>query len=360
MNKPSIFFSHSSSDKDVLLRLKDLFVEKTGGTIEVFLSSDGQSIPLGRNWVHRVQDALDEATIMVVFITPNSLRSSWIYFEAGYVYSKKIRVVPVGFLGTDLSSVAPPLSLLQGFNILNKDGLDNLIALVNETYSHNHKSIFTESEYSELVLQGDSTATHPLGKISELIEKVYIEVTESDELKCTPEEGIKRAVKILDDNGVEYKSNDNTIRGFGITISTTDGISPKPIRFMLDPALIQTTIPFAIQVLAEIRKEGVKGVSIRFDFVDQVECINESHKLTARLFGTGIKLEEGDSLDYESLVFTMSHLISFHGRGSIKQGATYLSITPEQNEFDLEKVAKLMEILFKNKVLYQQDEWFEV
>ncbi len=70
----------------MLQRLKDLIVEKTDGTIEVFLSSDGQSIPLGRNWVHRVQEALDEATIMVVFITPNSLRSSWIYLDLGTQY----------------------------------------------------------------------------------------------------------------------------------------------------------------------------------------------------------------------------------------------------------------------------------
>lgn len=67
MSKPTIFFSHSSSDKDVLFKLKELFCDKTAGTIEVFLSSDGQSIPLGKNWVHRVQEALDNAKLMIVF-----------------------------------------------------------------------------------------------------------------------------------------------------------------------------------------------------------------------------------------------------------------------------------------------------
>ena len=56
--KPIAFFSHSSRDKEALGRLKDLFVEKTGGTIEIFLSSDGQSIKFGRNWVHRIEEAL--------------------------------------------------------------------------------------------------------------------------------------------------------------------------------------------------------------------------------------------------------------------------------------------------------------
>jgi TIR domain len=171
VSKPTIFFSHSSKDKDVLARLKDMFVDKTGGTIAVFLSSDGQSIPLGRNWVHRVQESLNEAALMVVFITPNSLRSNWIYFEAGYAYSKDIKVVPVGFLGIDLSSVRPPLSLLQGFNISNHDGLDNLIAMTNDEFSHKHKSRFSDSEYKELVFQDEAHAPHPLGEFLHFIDE---------------------------------------------------------------------------------------------------------------------------------------------------------------------------------------------
>lgn len=134
MKKPVIFFSHSSKDKAALAKIKELFVEKTGATVEVFLSSDGQSIPLGRNWVHRVEKGLVEAKFMVVFITPNSLESNWIYFEAGYAHSRDIRVIPVGLLGVDLGALRPPLSLLQGFNIMNHEGLNNLIAVTNEEF----------------------------------------------------------------------------------------------------------------------------------------------------------------------------------------------------------------------------------
>lgn len=41
MNKPTIFFSHSSKDKENLLVLKKLVEEKTGGTLEIFMSSNG-------------------------------------------------------------------------------------------------------------------------------------------------------------------------------------------------------------------------------------------------------------------------------------------------------------------------------
>lgn len=55
MKKPTVFFSHSSKDKKFLTRLKEMVAAKTGNSIDIFLSSDGESIPLGRNWVHTIQ-----------------------------------------------------------------------------------------------------------------------------------------------------------------------------------------------------------------------------------------------------------------------------------------------------------------
>lgn len=142
MSKPVIFFSHSSRDAAPLARLKELFVAKTGGTIDVFLSSDGQSIPLGRNWVHRIEEALAECRIMMAFLSPFSIQSNWLYFEAGFVYSKNIEVIPLGFLGVDLNSLHLHLSLLQGFNITSSDGLDNIINVANKSFEHQHREIF--------------------------------------------------------------------------------------------------------------------------------------------------------------------------------------------------------------------------
>lgn len=360
MSKPTVFFSHSSADKEVLLKLKALFCEKTGGTIDVFLSSDGQSIPLGKNWVHRVQEALDEAKIMVVFLTPNSLRSSWIYFEAGYAYSKNIRVVPVGFLGADISSVAPPISLLQGFNIETKDSLDNLIALVNDTFSHNHKSKFSEEEYKGLAVEGGDFAAHPLGELVQLINEIHIEITERDNLNCTAQEGILLARNVFARRNLENRGSENYVEGFGVTATTTDSQSPRPVSFTIDPALIETTLPLAIEIIREIRKEGVKGISIRFDFVDTVNCENKKHKLTARLFGTGVSLGEDEGLVYSGMNFKMSHLISFHGARGIKQRAVYLSVTPVEDHFDLGKTSELMALLFSKKVLYESEQWVEM
>src|SRR5256885_13544201 len=78
LQKPIVFLSHASKDKEQLGKLKALVDQKTSGVVEFFLSSDGQSIPFGRNWVARVSEALDKAKLMFVFLSPLSVNSGWI------------------------------------------------------------------------------------------------------------------------------------------------------------------------------------------------------------------------------------------------------------------------------------------
>ncbi len=148
--KPVVFFSHSSLDAEPLNKFRDLIKKKTGGAIDFFLSSDGQSIPLGRNWVHSIEEALQECKLMFVFLSPNSIHSNWVYFEAGYVYSKGIEVVPVGVFGFDLLQMKPPLSLLQGFNISKYESLNNFMFILNKAFGHTHEAHFTEKEHNDI------------------------------------------------------------------------------------------------------------------------------------------------------------------------------------------------------------------
>ena len=67
IDKPTLFFSHSSKDSKVLSKLKDLILEKCNNSINIFLSSDGESIPFGRNWIHEIEDALSNITNRITF-----------------------------------------------------------------------------------------------------------------------------------------------------------------------------------------------------------------------------------------------------------------------------------------------------
>lgn len=129
MDKPTIFFSHSSKDKELILPIKNKILDITGRTMDIFMSSDGQSIPLGRNWVSKIEEGLEKAQIMFIFVTPNSMKSDWIYFEAGYAYSKNIEVIPVG-IGVHIGELKAPLNLLQGFDILSSESMNNFISVI--------------------------------------------------------------------------------------------------------------------------------------------------------------------------------------------------------------------------------------
>jgi TIR domain len=338
MKKPTIFFSHSSRDKASLVRLKDLFCLKTGGSINVFLSSDGQSIPLGRNWVHRVQEAMEQAAIMVAFITPNAIRSSWIYFESGFAYAKGIRVVPVGFLGADLSLLPPPLSLLQGFNITSEDGLDNLIALANEEFSHSHSARFTADEYQELMSNSSRAESYPLGEYTPLIDEIHVSVTERDGLSYDPETALDKFKEILSNNNTEYFTEEKSVKTFGMSLSSTDGQHPKPLNIVLDPSMLYITLPLIKEILSSVMNNGIMGIPFRFDFLRAVECLTDSHKITARLWSTGFRLGAQNGFVYDDLAFSISHLISFRGPGNIQRGATCLSVTPQQNEISINSI----------------------
>lgn len=149
MNKPTLFFSHSSKDKELIMPIKEKLDKSTGGVLEIFMSSDGQSIPFGTNWIHKIEAGLQSAKIMFVFVTENSVSSGWIYFEAGYAYSKGIQVIPVG-IGIDIGGLKAPLNLLQGFNITAADSLNNFITIINKTFSYKFENSFIEDDFLRL------------------------------------------------------------------------------------------------------------------------------------------------------------------------------------------------------------------
>lgn len=156
MSKPTLFFSHSSKDKDMVLTIKNKFIKYTSGTLEIFQSSDGESIPFGTNWIHKVEEGLENAKVMFVFVTEKSVSSGWIYFEAGYAYSKGVHVIPVG-IGVSVGDLKAPLNLLQGFNITSADSLNNFLTIINREFSYNFPAQFTEDDYNEIIALSPGT-----------------------------------------------------------------------------------------------------------------------------------------------------------------------------------------------------------
>lgn len=175
MSKPTLFFSHSSKDKDMVFAIKNKVMQYTSGTLEIFQSSDGESIPFGTNWIHKVEEGLKEAKVMFVFITEQSISSGWIYFEAGYAYSKDVHVIPVG-IGVSVGDLKAPLNLLQGFNITSADSLNNFLTIINREFSYSFPAQFTDDDFNDVISLSSSAVKYSI-PFDEIIRSVKFELS---------------------------------------------------------------------------------------------------------------------------------------------------------------------------------------
>lgn len=125
MSKPQIFVSHISEEGDLAAMLKRHLLEDFLDLLEVFVSSDAQSIGAGQNWLESLDNALHRSSMLLVLCSHASLRRPWVNFEVGAAW-KKIPIVPICHSGLEPSSLPIPLSLLQGIQASDPDGLRRL------------------------------------------------------------------------------------------------------------------------------------------------------------------------------------------------------------------------------------------
>jgi hypothetical protein len=156
--RPVIFISHSSRDRGIVEQLQPLIESETAHAADVYLSSDGRSIPWGRNWSQEIDQALQRATLMLVVLTPSALDSSWIAFEAGYACCRHIPVVPIGLAGVDISKIPAPLGLLQGLTIQTVSDVRQLTAIVRQALGQTNTPLPQVSYEPFLVA---ASAAHP-------------------------------------------------------------------------------------------------------------------------------------------------------------------------------------------------------
>ena len=81
-----IFLSHIHEEKELAILIKNAIEEEFSGFIEVFVSSDGSSIPAGSNFLKRIEDGLVNCIGAIYLISPVSVKRNWINFELGAVW----------------------------------------------------------------------------------------------------------------------------------------------------------------------------------------------------------------------------------------------------------------------------------
>lgn len=126
----NIFISHVSEEAETALRIKLALEADFLGLVEIFVSSDAQSIAAGEQWLSSIDAALRDASILLILCSPDSITRPWINFEAGAAWMRQIPLIPVCHGGLSAGDLPMPLSLRQGIELNNADGLQRLYTRV--------------------------------------------------------------------------------------------------------------------------------------------------------------------------------------------------------------------------------------
>lgn len=125
-----LFVSHISEERVAAERLKGALSRDFLGLLDVFVSSDTESIAAGEEWLSSIENALRDCSIFVTLCSPESIRRPWINFETGAAWMREIPVIPVCHSGLLPHDLPMPLSLKQGIALDDGEGLRRLYARV--------------------------------------------------------------------------------------------------------------------------------------------------------------------------------------------------------------------------------------
>lgn len=117
MDKPVVFISHITEEKEMAMELKKLIEESFLGMLDVFVSSDENSISSGSKWLDNITNALSSCAIELILCSPNSVKRPWINFEAGAGWVRDIPVIPLCHSGMKPSKLPVPINSLQAAEI---------------------------------------------------------------------------------------------------------------------------------------------------------------------------------------------------------------------------------------------------
>lgn len=132
MAKLEVFVSHLKIEAKFADLLSSRLRRDFIGLINLFISSDATSIPVGSRWFEHLIAALEKAHLQLVICSVESPRRPWINYEAGAARVRKIDVIPLCHSGMTAELLPVPLSMSEGVVLTESEGLKKLYAKLSE------------------------------------------------------------------------------------------------------------------------------------------------------------------------------------------------------------------------------------
>jgi hypothetical protein len=122
-----VFISHAAVDQEIALALK-IHLGRAFPGVEVFVSSDPEDLPLGNQWVEKILQALNDATVVLALTTERGLSRKWVWFETGRTWFAGTTCIPCCLGKTRKSGLPAPFQSLMGVNIDEDEDVRRLLS----------------------------------------------------------------------------------------------------------------------------------------------------------------------------------------------------------------------------------------
>jgi mRNA degradation ribonuclease J1/J2 len=134
IEKAGVFISHAHEDAIYAQTLKRYIQTMFSTKTKVFVSTDYQSIPTGQSWFEAIAHALRSTWVTIVLLSPSSIESKWICFEAGIGLGSGAVLLPYSIRGVNASTAASPFAHLHIRTIEDEKGFADFVKRLQEYF----------------------------------------------------------------------------------------------------------------------------------------------------------------------------------------------------------------------------------
>jgi hypothetical protein len=342
----AIFFSHSTADQELVIGIKRLISKNIPETNKIFVSSDGQSIRYGRNWLSEIEFALKTCDIMFAFVSNSSIASPWLHYEVGYVSARNIPVVPICISGFDISMLPFPIKMSHGFEFDSSDSLNKILLLLKEHVGINSSKRFTKNEFNSLGKRNKVSKVFGFSRNAHLIERIKVSLDQQDTF---PPEKYRESFSHI---GLQTRFNhigDSNrklfeIDSYGIKFIKDDEFKTATFESIGSQATILSKV-IGTMKKNDLIKDNIK--SIQFILNGAVSKELDPLRFAAKVENTDINLFENNQYEYKGIVFAI-YINPFNSKFKNLE----LNVYKIDGSSDLKKVGVLLDYMLEKGILY--------
>jgi hypothetical protein len=154
--KPIVFISHISEESAIAVALKHQLLQIFSDGIDVFCSSDKQSIQGGDDWFGRINEALSTAKVVVALLSDTSRSRPWILYEIGVARGSGAKVIPLTVRNLNAGKLNYPIA---GFQVWSIYDLSSIVHSIARATLVNHEMPIL-GKYQEIILHAEQSVTY--------------------------------------------------------------------------------------------------------------------------------------------------------------------------------------------------------